>query len=306
METKKERLGIIGQGFVGTAIREKFKKHFFIQAYDKFHSDKCVSYEDDLILIEEKNCIETIVSCCDITFVCVPTPMFHNGKCDTSIVQSVIIDLAKECEKRDKSIIAIVKSTIPPGTTKELNKISSNVTVVFSPEFLTEANANEDFKNQNRIILGIDWMEAVEPVMNIFAKVFTSDVKTMVVPSKEAEMTKYTTNLFLASKVSFFNDIYRICDTLNIDYDVVREASLLDPRIGDSHTAVPGPDGDFGYGGHCFPKDMQALLFLSTEYKLAIPTIMGAHTTNQIVRKNKDWETMKGRAISISKEEEEE
>ena len=302
MENKK--IGIIGQGFVGTAIREKFKHYYQVHTYDKFETDKCVSYDGDDIISTEKNCIESIVSKCEITFVCVPTPMFHNGKCDTTIVESVIKDLDKECEKQNKSIIAIVKSTIPPGTTKHLNKISSNVTVVFSPEFLTEANANQDFENQNRIILGIDWMEAIEPVVKIFSEVFSKDVKIMAMPSKEAEMVKYVTNLFLATKVSYFNDIFRICNSLKIDYSSVLEASLLDPRIGDSHTMVPGPDGDFGYGGHCFPKDMQALLYISNEYKLAIPTILGAHTTNQIVRQNRDWEKMEGRAVTTERIEE--
>lgn len=299
---KKQQIGIIGQGFVGTAIREKFKSKFTVYTYDRFHPELCVTYNGERIInASPKNNIESIVSNCYFVFVCVPTPMFENGKCDTSIVKSVIDNLAGECEKQDKKVVVILKSTVPPGTTADLNKISKKISIIFNPEFLTEANATEDFENQNRIVLGIDWIELIEPVTKLFSKVFKKNVELMVTPSKEAEMTKYMTNLFLATKVSFFNDMYRMCNELEIDYITTINATLLDPRIGKSHTLVPGPDGDFGYGGHCFPKDMQAMLHMSTELKLGLPTLMGAHTTNMIVRKNKDWEEMEGRAV-VAKE----
>ena len=124
----------------------------------------------------------------------------------------------------------------------------------------------------------------------------------IVINSKEAEMTKYTTNLFLATKVSFFNDIYTLCEHLNIKYDAVIEATMYDSRIGRSHYMVPGPDGDRGYGGHCFPKDVQAILKVATDLGLALPTITGAHVTNCIVRKNHDWEHMEGRAVNTRPE----
>jgi UDPglucose 6-dehydrogenase len=223
--------------------------------------------------------------------------MFPDGECDTRIVESVIDELAIECESKNKSITAIVKSTVPPGTIELLNKKSSRIEVMFSPEFLTEANAISDFKNQGRIVLGIDKLEYQEPVVNIFKKSFPN-ANIIVIRSKEAEMVKYTTNLFLATKVSFFNDIYSICERLKIDYNYVIDATLQDPRIGKSHYKVPGPDGDRGFGGHCFPKDISAILWISQELGLSIPTIMGAYVTNQIVRKDRDWEEMTGRAVS--------
>ena len=299
---KKQQIGIIGQGFVGTAVREKFKSKSTVHTYDRFHPELCVTYNGEKIInASPRNTIESIVSDCYFVFICVPTPMFENGKCDTSIVESVINNLAGECEKQDKKIVAIIKSTVPPGTTESLNKLSKKVSAIFNPEFLTEANAIEDFANQNRIVLGIDWIELIEPVTKLFSSVFKKSVELKVTPSKEAEMAKYMTNLFLATKVSFFNDMYRICDKLKVNYDSAMEATILDPRIGKSHTLVPGPDGDFGYGGHCFPKDMQAMLHISTELKLALPTLIGAHTTNMIVRKNKNWEEMEGRAV-VAKE----
>ncbi len=291
-------IGIIGQGFVGTAIREQFKKTFNVKAYDKYNKEKSVTHTKDTIIDEvPKNSISTLVEECDIIFVCVPTPMFEDGQCDTSIVESVINELAEEANLQKRKIITILKSTVPPGTTKRLNNISKSVGVTFSPEFLTEANAIKDFENQTRVILGIDYAEYVEPVLELFKKGLPN-AETLCINSNEAEMCKYATNLFLATKVSFFNDIYSICQRLDINYDNVIEATLRDSRIGKSHYLVPGPDGDRGYGGHCFPKDINAILYLAFELNIGVPTIMGAHTTNQIVRKNKDWEKMEGRAVS--------
>lgn len=295
-------IGIVGQGFVGTAVREEFRKTFNIKAYDKFNKELNVTFTKDNVFEDSSvNSIHTLVEECDIVFVCVPTPMFEDGECDISIVESVITDIAKEAESQDRNIITIVKSTIPPGTTEYLNTISNKVGVVFSPEFLTEANSINDFKNQTRVILGVDYVEYVNPIMEVFEKGMPS-AEIIVINSKEAEMTKYTTNLFLATKVSFFNDIYTLCERLNIKYDTVIEATMYDSRIGRSHYMVPGPDGDRGYGGHCFPKDVQAILKVATDLGLALPTITGAHVTNRIVRKNRDWEQMEGRAVSTRPE----
>ena len=293
---------IVGQGFVGTAVREEFRKTFNIKAYDKFNKEFNVTFTKDKVFEDSSvNSIHTLVEECDIVFVCVPTPMFEDGECDISIVESVITDIAKEAESQDRNIITIVKSTIPPGTTEHLNTISNKVGVVFSPEFLTEANSINDFKNQTRVILGVDYVEYVNPIMEVFEKGMPR-AEIIVINSKEAEMTKYTTNLFLATKVSFFNDIYTLCEHLNIKYDAVIEATMYDSRIGRSHYMVPGPDGDRGYGGHCFPKDVQAILKVATDLGLALPTITGAHVTNRIVRKNRDWEHMEGRAVNTRPE----
>lgn len=255
----KKQIGIVGQGFVGTAIREEFKKSFIIKAYDKHNPDLSVTYANSTIMDETpKNSINTLVEECDIIFVCVPTPMFEDGECDTRIVESVIKEIADESKLQDRKVIAIIKSTVPPGTTLKLNEISNRVNVVFSPEFLTEANSIDDFKNQKRVILGIDYVESIDPVVEMF-NTGLPNAETIIVNSNEAELTKYATNLFLATKVSFFNDIYSFCETFNINYNNVIEATMHDPRIGKSHYMVPGPDGDRGFGGHCMPGAYQIL-----------------------------------------------
>jgi UDPglucose 6-dehydrogenase len=296
---KRKKVGIIGQGFVGTAVREKLKEQYFVKTYDKFNSEKSVDYFEDEIH-DSQNSLDSLVDDCDIIFVCVPTPMFETGQCDTSIVESVVNDVADSCNRLDRSVILILKSTVPPGTTAMLDSISKRVGVVFSPEFLTEANSIEDFKNQNRIIIGSDWMEFISPVIEVFQDCFEK-IDIISLSTRDAEMVKYMTNLYLATKVSFFNDMYKICNEVGADYAAVIETTILDPRIGKSHYMVPGPDGDFGFGGHCFPKDLNAILYIADQHKIPTPTLMGAHTTNLIVRKNRDWEEMEGRAVTRNK-----
>jgi hypothetical protein len=194
-------------------------------------------------------------------------------------------------------MIAIIKSTVPPGTTERLNVLTDLVTIAFSPEFLTEANSIEDFDKQTRIVVGFDYLELAEPISEVFSIAFP-DATIAFLNSKEAEMTKYITNLFLATKVSFFNDMYSVCEKLGINYDGTMDAVMLDPRIGKSHTQVPGPDGDRGYGGHCFPKDMSAILYIADKNEIRVPTLVGADLTNRLNRTNRDWEKMEGRAVS--------
>jgi UDPglucose 6-dehydrogenase len=111
-------------------------------------------------------------------------------------------------------------------------------------------------------------------------------------------MIKYFTNSFLATKVSFANEMYDLCRKLDIDYDKVIEYATLDKRIGFSHLAVPGPDGDLGFGGHCFPKDLAALIYLSENIGSLNNVLNAVNNTNDKVRSNRDWERMKGRAIN--------
>jgi UDPglucose 6-dehydrogenase len=112
-----------------------------------------------------------------------------------------------------------------------------------------------------------------------------------------AEMVKYFTNTFLATKVSFANEMKQICDKLNIDYDKVVEYSTYDERLGKSHWAVPGPDGKLGFGGSCFPKDLNALIHLARNLDTSLNTIGGAWDTNLDVRPEEDWKELKGRAV---------
>jgi len=278
---KKINIGIIGQGFVGSAIREGLKGHYEILTYD----------------LESSKCNSTHAEVCNksnIVFVCVPTPMRLDGSCDTRILESVIQGLHDECKKTGVYPVLVIKSTIPPGTTKRINSKYDDMSILFSPEFLTEANSYEDFKNQSRIIIGGDGGKIVK---QMFRKVFPK-IPIVLTKSKTAEMVKYFTNCFLATKVTFANQMFQICNNDNVDYDKVCEYALYDKRIGKSHLAVPGPDGDLGFGGHCFPKDLAAMIAFGSTNDGGTSFLKAVQDYNDKCRRIRDWETMKGRAVS--------
>ena len=302
----KKIIGVIGQGFVGGSLTAGFSKTYDVNACDisnKFSDHATGKFTDltEMVTVSESS---NNFSC--VYFVCLPTPMKLNGKCDVSIVQDVLSKLSEMPGKR----IAVVKSTITPGTTQIWNDMfqDTGLTVVFNPEFLTEANAVEDFKNQNRIIIGGP-RPASTSVKNIFQAAFPK-VPIIKTSSTIAEMIKYVTNCFLATKVSFANEIFQICAGLNIDYDKVIEYAKYDERLGNSHWSVPGPmpldnnsnEPAYGFGGSCFPKDLNALMFVAKTLGVNPFVMNGVWEKNLEVRPQKDWEQLKGRAISNDKE----
>ena len=269
-------IGVIGQGYVGTAIKLGFQDHYDVITYDKYDIAKSTHPKISDLVEETK-----------VIFVCVPTPMRKDGTCYTGIVEEVI----REINETANDHIVVIKSTVPPGTTDRFNHEFSNVTVIFNPEFLTEENFLDDFKNQNRIILGGS-RKGTNKLRQIYSKVFpkATIVKT---GDKHAEMVKYFTNCFLATKVSFANEMYNICEQLDLDYDKIVEYATYDERLGKSHWAVPGPDGDFGFGGHCLPKDLSAIVNTFNTYGL----LEAVEEVNDQVREDRDWEHMVGRAV---------
>lgn len=271
-------IGIIGQGFVGSAVYKKFKNFFNVYTFD---------LKKEL----SNSTLDNLLDNCAIVFLCLPTPMNADGSCNTDIIDNILSVI----NKKNKHII-INKSTITPGKTEYFNKKYKNLEIVFNPEFLTERNAVEDYNNQNRIILGGS-KKTISKIKSIFSKVFPNAILVKT-GSKYAEMIKYLTNCFLATKVSFANEMYDICESLGIDYDKVIEYAKLDDRIGNSHWNVPGPDGDFGFGGHCLPKDLNAIIHISKKIKSTNNVIKAVLKTNDNKRNFRDWEKMKGRAVN--------
>ena len=277
------RIGIVGQGYVGTAVKTVFEKHYKTNTFDLNGNCSCKTLHE-------------LIDSSDIIFVCVPTPMKKDGSCDTSIVESVVNDINETVNSNQDGKIVAIKSTIPPGTTNRLNKECEHISVIFNPEFLTEANFIEDFRNQSRIIIGGE-RPATTKLRQVYSLAFP-DATIVKTGSKTAEMVKYMTNTFLATKVSFANEMYEICERLGIDYDKVVEYAIYDERLGKSHWAVPGPDGKMGFGGSCFPKDINALIELSkNNLDLWPATLIGAWATNLDVRPEEDWKELKGRAV---------
>jgi len=275
-------IGIVGQGFVGSAIKAGLEDFYPIKTYD-IDSEKCNST------------LEGLVKESTIIFQCLPTPMKQSGECDLSIVFESANNINNLCSGSEDKIL-IIKSTVPPGTTRIINEKCKNIDVIFSPEFLTEANSFGDFKNQSRIILG-GFRPATTVVKMMFRKAFPQ-IPIVKTSAEIAETVKYFTNCFLASKVIFANEMYQICKSLSIDYDKVTEYALHDNRIGKSHLQVPGPDGDFGFGGHCFPKDLKSIIYEALKNGVEPTFLKEVNSKNNELRSDRDWERMKGRAVS--------
>jgi UDPglucose 6-dehydrogenase len=236
------KIGIIGQGFVGNAVYQKFIEKYKVLTYD-IDKSRCNST------------LEEVVGQCDYIFICLPTPMLSSGACDTSVIRKVLHQVSSLVEGKRTIIL---KSTVPPITTAELNAIYSNLDICFNPEFLTARNAVEDFKNQEVIILGGE-PSVISGVGKIYEVLFP-DAEIIYTDARVAEMCKYVINAFLSTKVAFANEIKEFCDTRGIDYKKVIDLVKLDDRIGVSHWDVPGYDGFPGFGGTCFPKDINALI----------------------------------------------
>jgi UDPglucose 6-dehydrogenase len=226
---------------------ECFKDKFEVEVYDTQEEKRTY------------NSLESLVDWADYLFVCVPTPMNEDGSCDTSIVESVVELIANL--RKDK--IVIIKSTVPPGTTKRLAE-KHGLQMAFNPEFLTEANSIEDFRYQKMIVVGSDNDDVNTKVWQLYYKFITSTGAYMPLmqscTTTEAEMFKYVANTFLAVKVTFANEIKVLCDRIGVEYNNVANIAKLDSRLGATHWKVPGPDGKLGYGGSCFPKDTNALV----------------------------------------------
>jgi len=276
------KIGILGQGYVGLAIKVGFQPHYSdLNYFDKFHKKKS----------SVKN-LEKLVHCSDIIFICLPTPMKKSGQCDTSIVRKEIVKINDYSSNKK---IVVIKSTVPPGTSLDIDNENDNIDVIFNPEFLTEKNFLEDFKKQNRIILGGN-KSPVDILEQVYLKVFPK-TKIIKTDSKTSEMIKYLTNAFLATKVSFANEMKIICDESGVDYDKVLKYALHDERLGKSHWAVPGHDNKFGFGGSCFPKDINALIYFAKKEGVNPEVLKSVWETNLKVRPEKDWEKLLGRAV---------
>ena len=272
---KNYKLGVIGHGYVGESQSFAFSPSFDVRVYDK----------DSLKSTHSLN--EVLDS--DFIFVCVPTPMKKDGSQDLSFVES-FFKTAKD------GPIYIIKSTIIPGTTNLLNEKFKNLKIIFSPEFLTERTAKLDILTQTRIILGGDKV-LTGKVRKIYDIRFKN--KTIIeTDSLTAEYIKYMNNTFFASKVSIMNEFYRLANHLGVDWETALYGFVSDQRIGDSHLNVPGPDGKLGFGGTCFPKDINAFISFAKKNNINMNVLEAAWKTNLEVRPEKDWENLKGRAVS--------
>ena len=281
-----KKIGIIGRGFVGSAVEFGFSAQTGCDAQVKVY-DKNPS--------KSLHTLEETINKSDFIFVSVPTPSNTDGSMHLGILESVLQDIQAVNKRKDN--IILIRSTVIPGTTTKLCKKFKKLNIVFNPEFLTERSAKFDFINQSRFILGGRKRNTAR-VAELYRWRFGDSVPCIESNFETAEMVKYMNNCFFATKVSFMNEMKQVADKTNVDWDLAVEGFVRDGRIGHSHLAVPGPDGRFGFGGSCFPKDVQAMInFGHHNLNLNMNTLKGVWQTNLEVRPEKDWEKLEGRAI---------
>ncbi len=282
------KIGIIGRGFVGSAVAHGFSEATGYSA-KIFINDKDES--------KSSHSLREVITSSDVIFVSVPTPSNKNG--------SINLDVLKECLRESNEIVKevgqchaifLIRSTVLPGTSRKLSEQFKNLKIVFNPEFLTERSAFFDFISQTRVILGGP-QDLVSKVKALYQDRFGKSLSVIETDFESAELTKYVCNTFFATKVSFLNEMKLLADKTGADWEVVREGFIRDGRVGNSHSNVPGPDGKLGFGGSCFPKDVQALINFGDEIGVDLSVIKGAWNTNLKVRPEKDWENLVGRAI---------
>lgn len=276
-------IGIIGFGIVGRALHHGFSGLTDFRIYD---IDPAVS----------QNTLKEVCRDSDYIFICVPTPTnIKTGEQDISIVKKVIEDCTPYVHDSDK--ILIIKSTLVPGTTRMLREKYYDTKIVFNPEFLKEKTYKLDFINTSRVILGGN-LEECENVAELYRLLYPrGSIPIFITDETTAETVKMIANAFLSVKVSVFNEFFDICRKLDVDYDDVIDMVLADGRIGRTHTTVPGHDGDRGFGGKCFPKDLMALINKSKQLKVNPMIMNAAWKKNLKVRKKKDWEDIEGATV---------
>tara|TARA_R100000963_G_C4643825_1_gene107616 strand:+ start:1104 stop:1868 length:765 start_codon:yes stop_codon:yes gene_type:complete len=245
------KIAIAGYGFVGRAYVAVLQNHYETEIIDPKHYDKKVSPDVDGVII------------------CVSTPEGNNGSCNMRHVSEVM----RDCP----DVPILIKSTISIEGWDHLTSFYAK-RMSYSPEFLRANTALEDLKQQEYIMIG---GAEVAFWTKLFKKIFPSCSHIIVAEPKELILIKYFRNAYLATKVSFFNQIYDLCKASGMDFERIRKSIALDKRIGTSHTQVTK---ERGFGGHCFPKDIKAIKQSALYYGIDLSIIKEILNYNNKVR----------------------
>lgn len=259
------KIGIVGLGFVGDAIRHAYETLFTRVVVVDIDPTKSTGNYADL-------------ADCDAVFICVPSPSKESGECDTSILNAVLYML------RDYKNVIISKTTAPPQFYEKMQTVYSNL--VHIPEFLKANNAREDYLKETNAIIG----GKIAAYRNEAARIIKMAQPITHVEHcsiGEAAFVKYTINTYLATKVVFMNEMSELAIAHGYDWDTIRMYLSEDNRIGLSHMQVPGPDGSYGFGGMCFPKDTNAWLKYANKMGVQLSVLKTAIKKNVLLRLQK-------------------
>ena len=260
------RVGIIGYGFVGKALHNGLKKSNKVRLIDpKLNTD-----ETDLLDFNP-----------NIVFVCVPTPMAAKGGQNLYALSKVIKNLVTN----DISCPIVLKSTVLPDGLELIKTKLPNI--IYNPEFLREKHANEDFLKSKLIVIGGNDNEVINFIESFYKNETNCDCENIVKTDLvTASLIKFTINSFLATKVSFFNElnnIFKLANTQDSWKNFITYLSF-DERMGDSHMSVPGHDDKYGFGGACLPKDSKAFVEYASSQKVELNVLNTAIKVNNKIR----------------------
>lgn len=267
-------IGFIGQGYIGKNYADDFEKRGF----------EVIRYALENGYAVNKDRIKD----CDIVFIAVPTPSTPKGF-DDGILRKVV-------KLVGKGKIAVIKSTMVPGTTESIQKENPNIFIFHSPEFLTEKTAVYDAANPTRNIVGMPtggatYKKKAELIMSILPKA----PYKKICRSSEAELMKYGGNCWFYFKVVYMNMLYDLADRLGCDYSVIRDGMAADPRIGRTHLD-PIHQGGRGAGGHCFIKDFAAF---SDFYGAVVGDKEGRRVLSSLTEKNMELLIQSGKNLAL-------
>lgn len=288
------KVAVIGTGYVGLVTGTCFAEMgHSVTCIDidaakvaRMRKGECPIYEPGLEAMMRSNAEEkrlhfdtgyTAVEHAQTVFLAVGTPSSDSGKADLKYLFSACEGIAPHLQD---GAVVVVKSTVPVGTGAKVRELLKSKTkkkfyVVNNPEFLKEGSAVEDFMKPERIIIGFQEVEAAQVVEELYEPFNRQVKRTIRMSNISAEMTKYAANCFLATKISFMNEIARLCDLMGADVEEVRHGISTDSRIG-SQFLYPGP----GYGGSCFPKDVKALVYTAKEHGLNLKIVEATEEVN--------------------------
>ena len=260
-------IGICGYGLVGSAVGIGLADiGHTIYAYDTKFNDKCIPDEyitdaeskKDVWPLHTDDFMDLLK--CDVVFICVPTPANKDGSCDTSIVESCVMNL---WGNNYKGIIAI-KSTVTPGTTQRLIDLYKTHKICFVPEFLRERFAIQDFlEEQDLCVVGTDSDEVFNIVKECHGPLPKQIIK---IKPTEAELVKYFNNIFNATLITLANSFYELCRIMKVDYSRIKQALVQRNHINDIY--LDCNEWLRGFGGQCLPKDAKAIMKLCDDLKL--------------------------------------
>jgi UDPglucose 6-dehydrogenase len=315
-------IGIIGMGYVGLVTSACFSE-FGISVTGVDKDEKRIKslkrgnipfYEPGLDELVKRNMqqgrlkfttkIQKAVESSLVLFIAVGTPRRGDGSADLKYVEKVANDIAKYI---DGYKVIVMKSTVPVGTGEKLREIISqnlkeqiDFDIVSNPEFLREGSAIEDFMRPNRVVIRARSQQAIAIMKDLYKPLYLIETPFVITNIETAELIKYASNSFLATKISFINEMANLCEKVGADVHLVAKGMGLDQRIGPKFLH-PGP----GYGGSCLPKDTYALLKIGDDYAAELGIVSAAVRANErqreyMVRKIKDtMGNLKGKTITI-------